>query len=90
MSQHWAGSTTSYRLYCQSCDAQEVFREDDLEATDWRVTSLHFHEGECPACARTAHGTEPATRGQDMAQPAADGGRVTLDAFAGGEGGDRS
>ena len=68
MSQQWAGKTTAYRLYCQGCDAETVVHAGSIDDSDWRVTSLHFHEGECPACARgvVEQGGEP--------QAAADGG----------------
>lgn len=59
-------SVTSYRVYCQAdgCDAQTVLREDAIDASEWTVTSLHFHEGYCPA-----HG-----RGREVVQMLADEG----------------
>lgn len=46
----WAGKTTSYRIYCQEngCGAEEVIHEDEIDESEWRVTSKHFHEGYCP------------------------------------------
>lgn len=85
MTEQWAGKTTAYRLYCQGCDAETVVHDDDLDDTDWRVTSLHFHEGECPACARVS--VEEAGAVDDGGEPveaAADGGQPTLGAFTNG------
>lgn len=78
MSQQWSSKTTSYRLYCQGCDAQTVVHDDEIDGSDWRVTSLHFHEGECPECARATidEADEPAP-----VEAAADGGQPTLEAF---------
>lgn len=45
-------TVVSYRLYCQEdgCTNDEVVRERDLDNTLWKVLSLHWHEGICPAC----------------------------------------
>lgn len=40
----------SYRLYCEECDRDEVVREEDLDDSPWKVISLPYHEGLCPAC----------------------------------------
>jgi len=42
----------SYRLYCQGdgCSNEEVIREDRLDKSQWKVITLHYHEGLCPAC----------------------------------------
>lgn len=71
-----------YRLYCEDCDAETVVDEDDLGDVDWRVTSLHFHEGVCPECSRGAvdAADEPAP-----VEAAADGGQPTLESFSGGD-----
>lgn len=66
----FAGSVTSYRLRCD-CGAETVVRDRDLEATDWAVTSLHYHEGECPQC-----------RGISAETPTTDGDNATLTAYA--------
>lgn len=45
-------SIVSYRLYCEEdgCSNDEVIREDRLDDSPWKVVSLHWHEGLCPAC----------------------------------------
>jgi hypothetical protein len=42
----------SYRLYCQgdNCSNEEVIREDRMEQSQWKIITLHYHEGMCPAC----------------------------------------
>ncbi len=41
---------TSYRLYCEECDRDEVIREEDLDDSPWKVVSVPHHEGLCPVC----------------------------------------
>lgn len=43
-------TVTSYRLYCEKCDNEEVIRERNLDDSPWKVKSLPYHEGLCPAC----------------------------------------
>lgn len=40
----------SYRLYCNDCENEEVIREDDLDDSPWKATSLVYNEGLCPRC----------------------------------------
>lgn len=45
-------AVVSYRLYCQgeNCSNEEVIRESALDDSAWKVITLHYHEGLCPAC----------------------------------------
>lgn len=43
-------TVVSYRLYCQECDNEGVVREEELDETPWKVISIPFNEGLCPAC----------------------------------------
>lgn len=65
---------TLYRLYCQDCGDDTVVRESELDATEWAVESLHFHEGRCPEC-RDVVAPEPKTAGEN----------ATLTAFGGAD-----
>lgn len=45
-----AKTVVSYRIYCNSCSAETVIRERDMEDSDWKVESKIEHKGLCPKC----------------------------------------
>lgn len=42
----------SYRLYCQKedCSTEKVIPEERIDDSLWKIITLHYHEGICPAC----------------------------------------
>jgi DNA-directed RNA polymerase alpha subunit len=41
---------TSYRLYCQQCDAETVVRDNEMDNTHWKIVNLPYNEGVCAHC----------------------------------------
>jgi len=54
-------TTVSYRLYCDSCDAETVVRKDEQEASSWKVNSAGANDGTCPECRIESVDTTPET-----------------------------
>lgn len=43
-------TVVSYRIYCEECTNEEVILEDEMDQSNWKITSKYQNKGICPAC----------------------------------------